>query len=108
MTLPGPGQPAYQVVDPATGDPVRSIPHATDAEAVDTAVHPPLASRAAEHLAIATPYGLGAAVFSTPSTDGPELPLSGVKRSGFSRELGPGIGEFVNGKLVCTAVQPHA
>ena len=168
----------------------------TEAEAVDTAVHPPLASRAAaEHLAAqvedavskgarllaggvlspdrsaryspavlvdvtedmrawheelfgpvavvhrvthdehavelanATPYGLGAAVFSadperahrvaerletgmatinSPSVDGPELPFGGVGRSGFGRELGPGMGEFVNRRLVCTAVRAHA
>ncbi|MFJ9249111.1 NAD-dependent succinate-semialdehyde dehydrogenase [Streptomyces sp. NPDC101776] len=83
----------------------------------------------AVELANATPYGLGAAVFSadperahrvaerletgmasinTPSMDGPELPFGGVRRSGYGRELGPAMGEFVNRRLVCTAVQPHA
>ncbi|MGX9883285.1 NAD-dependent succinate-semialdehyde dehydrogenase [Streptomyces sp. NPDC002276] len=82
----------------------------------------------AVRLANSTPYGLGCAVFSadperarrvaerletgmaninTPSMDGPELPFGGVRRSGFGRELGPGISEFINKRLVCTAVRPH-
>ncbi|XUL93751.1 aldehyde dehydrogenase family protein [Streptomyces galilaeus] len=145
MTLHGAGQPAYQVVDPATGEPVRSCPYATDtevAEILDAAQaayldtegrHPKKCvlvtdDKLAVELATSTPYGLGAALFSadperarvvaehletcmvnidTPSFDGPEPPFGGVRRSGFGRELRPGVSEFMNRRLVCTAVQPH-
>ncbi|WP_427917362.1 aldehyde dehydrogenase family protein [Streptomyces sp. cg40] len=232
MTLHGAGQPAYQVVDPTTGEPVRSFPYATDTEVVEildaaqsayldwrgrtvaaratlvrragaallrrcrelaatmrletgkplsegtdeieycASVFDPYADQGpalladsaryfpavlvdvtenmrawheelfgpvavvhrvkddqhAVDLANSTPYGLGAAVFSadpeqarrvaerletgmaninTPSMDGPELPFGGVRRSDFGRELGPGVSEFMNKRLVCTAVRPH-
>lgn len=73
-------------------------------------------------LANATPYGLGASVFTDdvergravaeqidsgmvfinqPAWTGPEIPFGGVKKSGFGRELSEeGFGEFVNRKLV--------
>ena len=49
-------------------------------------------------LANATPFGLGASVWTTSV---PHLPFGGVKQSGYGRELGPhGIREFVNVKTV--------
>ncbi|MFD9702515.1 NAD-dependent succinate-semialdehyde dehydrogenase [Lentzea sp. NPDC059081] len=76
-------------------------------------------------LANATPFGLGASVFTEDLDRGgeiarrlesgmvflnqhawtsPEVPFGGVKRSGFGRELGEyGFGEFVNHKLVSSA-----
>lgn len=73
-------------------------------------------------LANATPFGLGASVFSSdmehgqrvaeridsgmvfvnqPAWTAPELPFGGVKNSGFGRELSElGFGEFVNRKLI--------
>lgn len=76
-------------------------------------------------LANDTPYGLGAAVFSTneerahrvaqliesgmisiniPAGEGPDIPFGGIKRSGFGRELGPlGMEEFVNKRLLYAA-----
>jgi succinate-semialdehyde dehydrogenase/glutarate-semialdehyde dehydrogenase len=75
-------------------------------------------------LANASPYGLGAAVFSSdgaraqavadrlesgmvfinhPTASEPNLPFGGVKRSGFGRELSHlGILEFANRKLIAT------
>lgn len=35
MSLPGARQPAYQVVDPATGEMIRSFPYATDTEVAE-------------------------------------------------------------------------
>jgi succinate-semialdehyde dehydrogenase/glutarate-semialdehyde dehydrogenase len=35
MSLPGARQPAYQVVDPATGELIRSFPYATDTEVAE-------------------------------------------------------------------------
>ena len=79
----------------------------------------------AVELANATPFGLGASVFSSdtaharelakqidsgmvfinqPAWTGPEIPFGGTKRSGFGRELAEaGFGEFVNRKLVNVA-----
>ena len=76
-------------------------------------------------LANATPFGLGASVFTgdvdrgrrvasridsgmvfinQPAWTAPELPFGGVKNSGFGRELSElGFGEFVNRKLVNAA-----
>lgn len=76
-------------------------------------------------LANATPFGLGASVFTAdvgrgrkaaaaiesgmvfinqPAWTAPELPFGGVKNSGFGRELSElGFGEFVNHKLINTA-----
>lgn len=76
-------------------------------------------------LANATPYGLGASVFTAdvergrrvaaqiesgmvfinqPAWTSPELPFGGVKNSGFGRELSDlGVGEFVNHKLINSA-----
>jgi succinate-semialdehyde dehydrogenase/glutarate-semialdehyde dehydrogenase len=76
-------------------------------------------------LANATPFGLGASVFTAdlghgrrvarqiesgmvyvnqPAWTAPELPFGGVKNSGFGRELSEaGFGEFVNRKLVNVA-----
>ncbi|OQR63400.1 succinate-semialdehyde dehydrogenase [Streptomyces maremycinicus] len=76
-------------------------------------------------LANATPYGLGASVFTEdisrgravarqvesgmvfinqPAITAPELPFGGIKKSGFGRELSEdGLGEFVNRKLVSIA-----
>lgn len=76
-------------------------------------------------LANATPFGLGASVFSSdmergrrvaeridsgmvfvnqPAWTAPELPFGGVKNSGFGRELSElGFGEFVNRKLINVA-----
>jgi succinate-semialdehyde dehydrogenase/glutarate-semialdehyde dehydrogenase len=76
-------------------------------------------------LANATPFGLGASVFTAdidrgrrvakqiesgmvfinqPAWTAPELPFGGVKNSGFGRELSEsGFGEFVNRKLVNAA-----
>jgi succinate-semialdehyde dehydrogenase/glutarate-semialdehyde dehydrogenase len=76
-------------------------------------------------LANATPFGLGASVFTDdighgrrvarqiesgmvyinqPAWTAPELPFGGVKNSGFGRELAEaGFGEFVNRKLVHAA-----
>lgn len=73
-------------------------------------------------LANATPYGLGAAIWTQDSTKAryfaerlesgqvavngivktdPRLPSGGIKRSGYGRELGPhGIREFVNAKQI--------
>ncbi|MGH1556601.1 aldehyde dehydrogenase family protein [Streptomyces sp. L7] len=81
MTLHGAGQPAYQVVDPATGEPVRSCPYATDTEVAEIldAAQAAYLDTAGRHskkcvlvtddkhaveLATSTPYGHGAAVFS--------------------------------------------
>lgn len=77
---------------------------------------------AAVELANATPFGLGASVFSAdvdrarrvadridsgmvfinnPTWTAPELPFGGVKNSGYGRELSElGFGEFVNRKLI--------
>src|ERR1700744_346863 len=79
----------------------------------------------AVELANATPFGLGASVFTRdtargraiarridsgmvfinqPAWMGPEIPFGGIKRSGFGRELSDlGFGEFVNRKLVNVA-----
>jgi succinate-semialdehyde dehydrogenase / glutarate-semialdehyde dehydrogenase len=79
----------------------------------------------AVQLANATPFGLGASVFTgdtdrgrevarridsgmvfinQPAWTGPEIPFGGVKNSGFGRELSElGFGEFVNRKLVNVA-----
>ena len=76
-------------------------------------------------LANATPFGLGASVFTSdagrgrqvarqiqsgmvfinqPAWTAPELPFGGIKNSGFGRELSElGFGEFVNRKLVNVA-----
>lgn len=76
-------------------------------------------------LANATPFGLGASVFTSdvdrgrqvarqiesgmvyinqPAWTGPEIPFGGIKNSGFGRELAElGFGEFVNRKLVNVA-----
>ena len=76
-------------------------------------------------LANATPFGLGASVFTRdtdrgrelarridsgmvfinqPAWTAPEIPFGGVKNSGFGRELSDlGFGEFVNRKLVNVA-----
>jgi succinate-semialdehyde dehydrogenase/glutarate-semialdehyde dehydrogenase len=76
-------------------------------------------------LANATPFGLGASVFTSDTArgravakridsgmvyinqsgwTGPELPFGGTKRSGFGRELSEaGFGEFVNRKMVNVA-----
>lgn len=76
-------------------------------------------------LANATPFGLGASIFTAntsrgrevakriesgmvwinqPAWTGPEIPFGGTKRSGFGRELSElGFGEFVNKKLVNVA-----
>jgi succinate-semialdehyde dehydrogenase / glutarate-semialdehyde dehydrogenase len=76
-------------------------------------------------VANATPFGLGASVFTgdvdrgrrvargidsgmvfinQPAWTAPEIPFGGVKNSGFGRELAElGFGEFVNRKLVNTA-----
>jgi succinate-semialdehyde dehydrogenase/glutarate-semialdehyde dehydrogenase len=76
-------------------------------------------------LANATPFGLGASVFTSdmehgqwvaeridsgmvfvnqPAWTAPELPFGGVKNSGFGRELSElGFGEFVNRKLINVA-----
>ncbi|TYL45721.1 aldehyde dehydrogenase family protein [Nocardioides sp. BGMRC 2183] len=84
-------------------------------------VHRVTSDAEATRVANDSPYGLGAAVFSTDpdraaavaealevgmvsvnhvTADGPELPFGGVKRSGFGRELGPlGLNEFVNQRL---------
>jgi succinate-semialdehyde dehydrogenase/glutarate-semialdehyde dehydrogenase len=73
-------------------------------------------------LANATPFGLGASIFTSdtrrgralakridsgmvwinqPAWTGPELPFGGTKRSGFGRELSEaGFGEFVNRKMI--------
>ena len=80
---------------------------------------------AAVELANATPFGLGASVFSAdverargvadriesgmvfinnPTWTAPELPFGGVKNSGYGRELSElGFGEFVNRKLISIA-----
>ena len=80
---------------------------------------------AAIQLANATPYGLGASIFTAdiergrklasqiesgmvfinqPAWTGAELPFGGVKNSGFGRELSElGFGEFVNQKLINVA-----
>lgn len=77
-------------------------------------------------LANATPFGLGASVFTgdpergrtvakridsgmvfinQPAWTGPEIPFGGTKNSGFGRELAEaGFGEFVNRKVVNVAV----
>jgi succinate-semialdehyde dehydrogenase/glutarate-semialdehyde dehydrogenase len=79
----------------------------------------------AVELANATPFGLGASIFTSdtgrgralakridsgmvwinqPAWTGPELPFGGTKRSGFGRELSEaGFGEFVNRKMVNVA-----
>ncbi|NDZ17725.1 succinate-semialdehyde dehydrogenase [Variovorax sp. WS11] len=79
----------------------------------------------AVQLANATPFGLGASVFTAdlargrkvaaviesgmvfinqPAWTAPELPFGGVKNSGFGRELSMlGFGEFVNQKLINVA-----
>jgi succinate-semialdehyde dehydrogenase/glutarate-semialdehyde dehydrogenase len=79
----------------------------------------------AVELANATPFGLGASVFTSdvdrgrhvarqiesgmvyinqPAWTGPEIPFGGIKNSGFGRELAElGFGEFVNRKLVNVA-----
>lgn len=89
-------------------------------------VYPVESDDEAIRLANDSPYGLGAAVFSTdperaaavadalevgmtnvntPAGEGASLPFGGVKRSGFGRELGPlGIDEFVNKRLRYVAI----
>jgi succinate-semialdehyde dehydrogenase/glutarate-semialdehyde dehydrogenase len=79
----------------------------------------------AVELANATPFGLGASIFTSdtgrgralakridsgmvwinqPAWTGPELPFGGTKRSGFGRELSEaGFGEFVNRKMINVA-----
>jgi succinate-semialdehyde dehydrogenase / glutarate-semialdehyde dehydrogenase len=81
----------------------------------------------AVELANATPFGLGASVFTgdtdrgravarriesgmvfinQPAWTAPQVPFGGVKNSGYGRELSElGFGEFVNRKLVNTAPQ---
>jgi succinate-semialdehyde dehydrogenase/glutarate-semialdehyde dehydrogenase len=102
-----PGMPAY---DEETFGPVASLIRVADeAEAI--------------RVANATPFGLGAAVFTRDTERGeriaryeldagccfvndfvrsdPRLPFGGVKESGYGRELGPyGIREFTNIKTV--------
>lgn len=103
-----PGQPAF---DDETFGPVAAIVHARDE------------SQAFE-LANASPFGLGAALFTADARRGarlaeqhlhagscfvndfvrsdPRLPFGGIKASGYGRELGPwGLREFVNVKTVC-------
>jgi len=102
-----PGMPAF---DEELFGPVAAVVRAEDEED-------------ALHLANATSFGLGAAVFTRDTERGeriavevfeagccfvndlvrsdPRLPFGGVKASGFGRELGPhGIREFVNAKTV--------
>jgi len=77
------------------------------------------------HLANATPFGLGASIFTADVAHGrklaekiesgmvfvnqpvwtaPELPFGGIKNSGYGRELSElGFGEFVNQKLIHAA-----
>ena len=103
-----PGQPAF---DEETFGPVAAIVPARDEEQ-------------AFALANASPYGLGAALFTADAERGallaerrlaagsvfvndyvrsdPRLPFGGIKASGYGRELGSfGLREFVNVKTVC-------
>lgn len=105
-----PGMPAF---DEELFGPVAAIVHAEDDDE-------------ALRLANQTPYGLGAAVFTTDVARGealaadvldagccfvntfvrsdPRLPFGGIKASGYGRELGThGIREFVNAKTVYVA-----
>lgn len=160
MTLQGSGQPAYQVVDPATGDCYQGVRFAVRLEQVFLDAGLPHGSYlnvfatkcvlelggvlAPDRPARCSPAVLvdvtedmqawheelfGATVFSaeperarrvaertetgtantnTPSMDAPELPFADdVRRSGFGRELTPGVSEFMNKRLVCTAVRAH-
>lgn len=107
-----PGMPAF---DEELFGPVAAIVEATD-------------ERELVRLANATPYGLGAAVFSRDvaratrlATDelaagsvfvndfvrsDPRLPFGGIKASGFGRELGlPGLREFTNAKTIAVRAE---